>query len=79
MKEGLDAKRAACLTMIRRLVTKRQGEEEVALREKRRSDKEEGNARMLAVVVGLGEGRGCSKELFLPEWSQLRKGLKKKE
>ena len=57
LKEGLDAKRAACLIMIRRMVMKRQ---EVTLGEEERTAQEEEEARMLAAVVGLGGEGGLA-------------------
>ncbi len=80
VEEAIDAKRAACLIMIRRLVVK-QPEEVVLSEEEQRTAEEEGKAQILAAVVGLGNN-GWKKdpftelmELLLPVWSPLRKPL----
>lgn len=84
LEEGVDAKRAACLLMIRRLVVAQPGtvglpveEEEGGL-----TKEEQDWRRMAAFVVGVGEGGGCKKDMFtelidllLPTWSLLRRGL----
>ena len=79
LEEAIDAKRAACLIMIRHLVVKQQ---EVALSTHQRTAKEEEGAQMLAAVVGLGEDHGWQRDpftllmdLLLPAWSTLRKPL----
>lgn len=79
VEEALDAKRAAALLRLRRVMVKKQGVELSG--ESGMPAKEE---QMLAYVVGLGEDDGCKRDMFtllmdmlLPEWHPLRKGLGK--
>ncbi len=80
LEEGMDAKRAACLIMIRRRVVAQPGT--VALPEGGFTKEEQDWRRLAAYVVGVGDGGGCKKDMFielvellLPRWSPLRRGL----
>ena len=80
LEEGMDAKRAACLIMIRRRVVAQPGT--VELPEGGFTKEEQDWRRLAAYVVGVGEGGGCKKDMFtelvellLPRWSPLRRGL----